>query len=226
MKMIEKRNANNMVELLPIYRFVKDYMSSLSVATFQKGEYLFQGAGSKKLIFYILNGVVEIENVTYSGKKLIVENVGENTFIGSVSDMHNVDLQTSGVAVTFVEALVFSKSFIDKLMKKDEFTIFFYKNVCDRIFKMYKMILAKVLFSSSEIMAYYILDNVKNEMFTFESTYKMSENIGISRRGLYDILSRFENMGCIKKRGSALYEILDKSYLCKQAEHVISFFKD
>lgn len=226
MRITEKRAIKSTIESVPIYEFIRGYTSFISVVTFQKGEYLFQSEGSKKLIFYILNGVVEIENVTYNGKKLIIENVKENTFVGSISDMHNVDLQSSGVAVTFVEALVFTESCMDKLMKNDKFSIFFYQNVSDRIFKMYKMVLARVLFSGAEIMAYYILEHGKGGMFTFKSTYKLSENVGISRRGLYDIFERFEKMGCIKKRGSSLYEIIDEAYLSKQSEHVIRFFED
>lgn len=115
----------------------------------------------------------------------MIEKVQENTFIGFISDMHKVDLQSSGLAVTPVKALMFSEAMMEKLMKNDKFSIFFYQETSSRIFKMYKTVLAKVLFSPDEIMAYYILDNAHNGMFSFKSAYSLCENIGISRRGIY-----------------------------------------
>lgn len=175
------------------------------------------------MIYYVLDGLVEVENVSYNGKKLVIEKVQENTFIGFISDMHKVDLQSSGLAVTPVKALMFSEAMMEKLMDNDKFSIFFYQETSSRIFKMYKTVLAKVLFSPDEIMAYYILDNADNGMFSLKSSYSLCENIGISRRGIYNILYRFEELNCIRKVESSVYKVTDRHGLVNRAEHMISF---
>lgn len=56
------------LQALPIYRFIKDYVSHISVVNFKRGEYLFRGEDREKMIYYVLDGLVEVENVSYSGK--------------------------------------------------------------------------------------------------------------------------------------------------------------
>ena len=137
--------------------------------------------------------------------------------------MHKVELQSSGLAVTPVRALMFTESIMETLMENDKFSIFFYQETSSRIFRLYKTVLAKVLFSPDEIMAYYILDNAEDEIFSFKSSYSLCENIGISRRGIYNILYRFEDLSCIRKLESSMYKIIDRPGLTSRAQHVISF---
>lgn len=217
---------DNKLQMIPIYEFIRDHLAYMPVMTFEKGEYLFRAEDLEKTIFYILDGCVEVENVTYNGKKLIIENAGKHKFIGSIADVHDVDLQLSGLAITEVEALAFPEHVMEKLMKNDKFLIFFYQETSGRIFRMYKNILAKMLFSPNEIMAHYILDNMEEDMFAYKSSYNLCENIGISRRGIYNILSRFEELNCIQKMDSAVYRVTDKACLYRQAMHVISFMKN
>lgn len=221
-----KSNINDRIESIPIYRFIKNYMSLIPVKTFHKGEYLFRGEDKEKTLFYTLSGSVEVENITYNGKKLIIETVGANTFIGSIADMYEVDLQSSGVVVSDVEALAFSESVMDKLMKNDKFSIYFYQETSSRIFRMYKTVLSKVLFSPDEIMAHYILDNEQDGIFAFKSSYSLCDNIGISRRGIYNILYRFEEMNYIEKKGTSMYQIIDGVGLEKRAKHILSFMNN
>lgn len=221
-----KNNISDKVQAMPIYKFIKDYISSISVKTFCKGEYLYRGEDEEKTLFYVLDGSVEFENVTYSGKRLVVDNVDTNTFIGSIADMYEIDLQLSGVAVTNVEVLVFSESILDKLMNNDKFSTFFYQETSRRICKMCKTVLSKLLFGSSEIMAYYILNNSKNGMFAFKSMYALCDNVGVSRRGIYNILYRFEKMNYVVKREKNVYQIIDRMSLEQQSIHVAAFMNN
>ena len=214
------------IQNMPIYRFIKNYIPFIPTIAFKRGEYIFRGEDKEKTIFYILDGNIEVENITYNGKKLIIENVGKNTFIGSVADMHNVDLQSSGVAISDVRALAFSEQVMDELMKNDKFSIYFYQETGSRIFRMYKTILSKMLFSPNEIMAHYIWENAEKGLFTYKSSYNLCENIGISRRGIYNILSRFEELNYIKKIDCSKYRVIDREELERQAVHMISFMKD
>ena len=115
---------------------------------------------------------------------------------------------------------------MDKLMQNDKFSIYFYQETSSRIFKMYKTVLSKVLFSPDEIMAHYILDNEQDGIFAFKSSYSLCDNIGISRRGIYNILYRFEEMNYIEKKGSSMYQIIDGVGLEKRARHILSFMNN
>ena len=115
---------------------------------------------------------------------------------------------------------------MDELMKNDKFSIYFYQETSSRIFRMYKTILSKMLFSPNEIMAHYIWENTEEGMFTYKSSYNLCENIGISRRGIYNILSRFEELNCIQKLDSSMYKVVDRAKLERQAMHVISFMRN
>lgn len=210
----------------PIYRFIKEYIPRIPVLTFQRGEYLFRAEDSRKSIYYILSGTVEVENVTYSGKKIIAEQVQKNTFTGFIADMHHVKLRFSGVAKTAGKALVFSESLMKEMMKNADFSIFFYQETSCRLFKTYKMVLLRMLFGCDEILAYNILDNTRCRMFAYENACSLCENMGMSKRSFYNILYRFEDMGYIKKRATSLYEITDEESLENLASHVESFMRN
>lgn len=214
------------IRMLPIYKFIKNYISYIPVLTFERGEYLFRAEEKDKTIYYILGGTVEIESVSYNGKKLVIENAQKNMFAGFITDMQDVTLQFSGIALTRVKVLVFSESLMEELMKNDKFSVFFYQETGSRMLKAYKMVLSRLLFSADEILAYYILDNAPNKVFAYESSYKLSESIGISRRGIYNILHRYEDLGCIKKRAPSMYEITDEACLENRATYVSSFMKN
>lgn len=91
---------------------------------------------------------------------------------------------------------------------------------------MYKTILARSLFGQDEIMAYYILENAKGDQFQYKSIYSICEHLGISRRGIYNILYRFEKAGGIKKDDNSVYQILDRGYLESIAEQVNIFMNN
>lgn len=219
-------SMDDRIKTLPIYKFIKSYISYISVLTFERGEYLFRAEEKEKTIYYILSGTVEIESVSYNGKKIVIENAQKNMFAGFIADMQDVTLQFSGMAMTRVKVLAFSESLMEELMKNDKFSIFFYQETGSRLLKAYKMVLSRLLFSSDEILAYYILENAPNKVFTYDSSYKLSENIGISRRGIYNILHRYEDLGCIKKRAPSMYEITDEACLENRAAYVSSFMSN
>lgn len=223
---MQNNNLSNQIQSIPIYKYLKDYISIVPRAAFRKGEYLFRGEGKEKTIFYILDGIVAIENITYNGKKLIIENIEKNTFTGPIADRYNISLQSSGVAVTDVEALAISKDMLDRLLENDKFAIHFYQETSGRVFGMYKKVLAKLLFSPNEILTYYVLENSQDEVFAYKSAYSLCDKIGISRRGFYDIMCRLEKMGCIRKVESSVYRIIDRGSLENQAEHMISFMEN
>ena len=148
-----------------------------------------------------------------------------DNFVGPISSIHNADFQCSGVAETNAKVLVLKKSLMDELMQNDEFLVMFYQKTSKRVYVMYKNILARSLFGENEILAHYILKHSSGDIFKYKSIYNICENLGISRRGIYNILYRFEESGCIEKLDSG-YRIMDRAYLENVADQMIKYMKN
>lgn len=211
------------IEATDIYEYIRDYLPVIPILSLKKGEYLWRVDSESDTLFYILQGTIKVENVSYSGKKLVVDTIPEQDFGGAISAIHKADFQCSGVAESTVKVLVLKKTLMDELMLDDGFAAFFYRKTSKRVYIMYKTILARSLFGQDEIMAYYILENAKGEVFQYKSIYSICEHLGISRRGIYNILYRFEKTGGIKKEDNSAYRILDRGFLEAIAEQVIIF---
>lgn len=212
------------IKSMAIYEYIKDYLPTIPILELKKNEYLFWSDCEDDTLFYILDGAIRVENVSYNGKKLIVDVLQPDEFVGAISNIYQADFQCSGVAETVSSVLVLNKPLMNELMAKDKFSILFYQKTSKRVYMMYKNIMARTLFSQNELMAHYILENSRKDIFTYKSIYNICDNLGISRRGIYNILYRFEKAGCIKKLDSS-YRILDREYLEKTAEHLINFMK-
>ena len=142
--------------------------------------------------------------------------------MGAISSVHNADFQCSGIATTSMTVLALKRSLLDELMQSDEFSAFFYQKTSKRVYMMYKKILAKSLFSLREIFANYILENSEGDIFNFVSMYDMCDNLGASRRGLYNILYQFEDEGLIEKT-EEVWRILDWQGIIREARQVLDF---
>ena len=214
-----------MIKNTMIYEHIKDYLPVIPILELKKGEYLFRAERTTGNLFYIFDGLIKVENISYNGKKLIVDILDADNFVGPISSIHNADFQCSGVAETNAKVLVLKKSLMDELMQNDEFLVMFYQKTSKRVYVMYKNILARSLFGENEILAHYILKHSSGDIFKYKSIYNICENLGISRRGIYNILYRFEESGCIQKLDSG-YRILDRAYLEKVADQMIKYMKN
>ena len=210
------------IETLEIYKFIKDYLPLVPILKLKKGQYLFRADYKDPTLFYIVSGVIKVETVSYNGKKMIVDIVGRNEFMGAISSVHNADFQCSGIATTSMMVLALTRSLLEELMQSDEFSAFFYQKTSKRVYMMYKKILAKSLFSLREIFANYILENSEGDIFNFVSMYDMCDNLGASRRGLYNILYQFEDEGLIEKT-EEVWRILDWQGIIREARQVLDF---
>lgn len=218
---------NDKIKNSEIYKYIKDYQSEIPTLKVRKKEYLFRADCDDGMIYYILDGVVEIESISSNGKKLIVDVLREEEFVGFISNLHNAAFQCSGIAETDIEVLALEKNLMGRLLEDDEFSALFYRKTSKRVYKMYKTILTRTLFTPNEIMAQYILENSVDNVFVYKSIYNICENLGVSRRGIYNILYRLEEMKVIEKQGDrAAFKIIDREYLEKTAEAVMRFMKN
>lgn len=208
---------------LEIFEFIKEYMPMIPVLEIRKRDYIFSMHNED--VYYVLDGVGRVENISYDGKRLMVNTVQKDDFTGAISKVFDVDFQCVGVAETKMKVLEFQPTVFNELMKDDKFMMFFYQKTNKRIHMMYKKILARNIFSQTELLAYYILQNNKQNIFCYKSLQDLCEKIGISKTGFYYIMNQFETKGYVKKRDSK-YQIIYLEKLKEVAEQVEIFWEN
>ncbi len=210
------------IETLEIYKFIKDYLPMVPVLKLKKGQFLFRADCKDPTLFYIISGTIKVEAVSHNGKKTLVDIAGRDEFMGAISMIHGANFQCSGIASTAVAVLVLKKSLMDELIQSDEFSVFFYQKTSKRVYRMYKKVLARSLFSLKEMVAHYILENSTGDIFNYVSIYDMCEKLGASRRGIYNVFQLFESEGLIEKKGEVC-RILNIQQIKKEAKQVLDF---
>lgn len=81
------------------------------------------------------------------------------------------------------------------------------------------------MFSWDEIVAYNILENVKDVKFKYKSMYDVCETLNISRKGLYNVINRLVYEGCLEKpNNKSEFLVKDPEKLMELANEVLNFY--
>lgn len=205
-----------------IYNHIKQYLDEIDIALYKKGQYLTRSNHNFEDIFFILEGSVQIEYTTKSGKRFLVDELSDNEFAGKISYMYDQSLYCDIIAMTDVSLLRINKHIFKKLQNNPEFlTIFLFKN-SKRIYSIYKKLMMKDLFSSEELLSFYILKDSEDNIFAFKSMYSLCKTISISRKNLYNIINKFIEKDYIRKENNSLI-ILNRDYLYEMSKEVREF---
>lgn len=207
-----------------IYKFIKEYINKIEVVEFKKDEYIERSTNDSHCIYYILSGVVKVKNISHVGNKFVIDEITEEEFVGHISKMRGSSFYCDIIAKEPCTLLKIPKYILDKMLKDTEFSVLFYEKTSSRIYLMYKKLLLEKLFSWEEIVAYYILEQAKEDIFIYKSMYEICEYLNISRRGLYNIINKWAFEECIEKKGST-FLIKDKKYLEELASSVYQYYK-
>ena len=57
-----------MIKNTMIYEHIKDYLPVIPILELKKGEYLFRAERKTGNLFYIFDGLIKVENISYNGK--------------------------------------------------------------------------------------------------------------------------------------------------------------
>lgn len=207
-----------------IYNYIKDYLDEIPVVKYKKGEYITHSDKDFEEIFFILEGNVKVECITYYGKNFLVDELSEDEFVGKISYMYEQNLFCDITAMRNATLLKINKNTLKKMQKNSEFLSIFLFKTSKRIYTMYKKLMMRDLFNLEEILAFYILKNSKNNVFEYKSMYNLCRTLSMSRKSLYNTINRFIEKNYIKKEKNLLV-ILDKEYLNRISRAVNEFQK-
>ncbi len=206
-----------------IFTYIQEHIKEIPILTLKKGTCFSKAENIDNKIFYILKGTVKVESYSYTGKKVLIDVISENEFAGQISYIRKHNFYGNNIAVTNVTLLCLDYDIMSILMNNSDFSTFFYFKTSNRLYVMYKKMLMSYLFTQSELVSYYVLENSRNNRFIYKSIYDVCEKLNISRRSLYNILNNFEQNGIIEKLNEGPYLIKNEKHLREKSDKVKRF---
>lgn len=198
---------------LEIYPYIERDMDQISQVELKAEEYLCRAGQPGGGLYYVISGQMRVEGISPDGKKILVDWVGEDNFTGNISHVQKAYFGCDIVASTNCKLFFLEKSYFEHLMERKDFSELFFRKISSRIYQMYKKKLARSFYSLSELVAYHICQHTDEDgIFEYKSTYRLCEELEISRRGLYNILNAFLKEGYLERR-EGMYFILDRAGL-------------
>jgi len=187
-----------------------EYIESLfAMKEYDKREVIFE-PGDKDKVFIVKTGLVELYQLSPSGKKVIIEQLLPGSFFG--------DLGTEGESELFVEAT--TNSYVCAL-NKDKFFILIsqYPDLSEKLMKQLFHRLLNVekrlsSIASDNVFQRFIklllnLGKIKapdfmeiSNQYTHE---ELSQMLGISRQTVSTLINQLERKGLIKRKGKLIY---------------------
>lgn len=205
-----------------IYNHILEYVDEIETVTYKKGQYLTRSNHDFTGIFFILEGTVQVEYTTKSGKRFLVDELSANEFVGKISYLYDQSLYCDIIAITDAVLLKINKYTFSRLQNNQGFlNLFLFKN-SKRIYSIYKKLMMKELFSAEELVSFYILENCQDNIFRFKSMYSLCKSLSISRKNVYNILNKFIDKKYVRKDNNSLI-ILNKDSLCEISRDVKEF---
>ena len=211
---------------LDIYQHLSDeYIRNLPQVTFEIQEIIFPYESISVVpIYYIIEGYVSVFTHSYSGRRFLVDELKKGEFIGKFSQMRKQNFHSAAIAMTPCTMLDLTPD-KEKLFKDPNFSLFFNTKTTDRLYRMYKILMAKNLFSAEELLAHCFLETYTDEeTFDVDDEY-ICQKINISKRNYFYLLKKFKSQEIISRKGKKT-TILDKESLIKTALRVTEFMKN
>ncbi|PJA55386.1 hypothetical protein CO165_03820 [Candidatus Roizmanbacteria bacterium CG_4_9_14_3_um_filter_33_18] len=187
-----------------------EYIDSLfDMKEYIKREVIFE-PGDKNKVFIVKTGIVEIYQLNYSGKKVIIERLLPGSFFG--------DLGTEGKSELFVEAT--TNSYVCGL-NKDRFFLLIsqYPDISAKLMKQLFDRLLQVEKRMSSIASDNVFQRFIKLLLSLGKTKssghmeisnqytheELSQMLGISRQTVSTIINQLEKKGLIQRKGKLIY---------------------
>lgn len=206
-----------------IYDFLsREQIGRIPVVNYNKNTIFIPAVTQEDIdLYYILKGTVEVVTQSYNGRRFLIDTLGQGEFIGKLSHMRKQNFYCEIKTRTSCTMLKLTE-IKNELFNDERFSLFFYIKTSNRIYEMYKISMARTLFTYDELLAYHLLNIANEEGFIGDKDASICLKTNISERQYYYIMKKFisERMICTDKKG--IY-ILDRDSLMALASKVIKF---
>lgn len=206
-----------------IYPLIGPYyqQGQITVHTIPAGGCISDAADEAYHIIYLLEGVVNVQSISYKGRRVLLDEVRPGAFSGHISRLRGYSFDAHLVAQRDCVYLSFTDGLFLKLMEEPAFALEFYRSTSNRTYFMYRKFLGLTLFTAEENAAMYAI--LREDRLHNCTLDVISEEIGISRRSLCYILRRWQSRGIIQRQDKG-YRLLDRPALESLSRQIQQFY--
>lgn len=176
-------------------------------------------------LYYILQGGVDVYATSYNGREFLIDQLGVDDFIGKFSQLRGIDFQCAvkgSSEVKMLDMTAYSEKLWDENTRLGR--VFHYKT-SNRVYRMYKLSMLRMLFSYEEIFAYWLLAERDERTDIINDVKEVFLKMNVSDRQIYYLLKKFKEMGMIRKEGNRV-NILQVDQIRQLAGNVCMFMED
>ena len=198
--------------------------NQLQQIVIKKGTVFIEADAQKEVEFYyILDGQVSVFAQAPNGREYWVDTQGRGDFMGKFSQFRGQNFNCEVRADTDCRLLVLTP-FKQELLRNSRFALWFYLKTSGRVYEMYKIVIARTLFSFDELLAYHLLRLEKNGSVNV-SLKRMLYILNISERQYFYLVKDLEKRGLILRRRGG-FDLLDRPALTELASNVTQFMNN
>ena len=198
--------------------------SQLQQIAVKKGTVFIEASAQKEVEFYyILDGQVSVFAQAPNGREYWVDTQGRGDFMGKFSQFRGQNFNCEVRADTDCRLLVLTP-FKQELLRNSRFALWFYLKTSGRVYEMYKIAIARSLFSFDELLSYHLLRLEKNGCVNV-SLKNMLNILNISERQYFYLVKNFEKRGLLHRRRCG-FDLLDRPALAGLASNVTLFMNN
>lgn len=176
-------------------------------------------------LYYILQGGVDVYATSYNGREFLIDQLGVDDFIGKFSQLRGIDFQCAvkgSSEVKMLDMTAYSEKLWDENTRLGRF---FHYKTSNRVYRMYKLSMLRMLFSYEEIFAYWLLAERDERTDIINDVKEVFLKMNVSDRQIYYLLKKFKEMGMIRKEGNRV-NILQVDQIRQLAGNVCMFMED
>lgn len=206
-----------------IYPLIKGNPELCKLYKFNRNKYITRVTWNTQDIWYLVSGCVKVEATTQNGKKLLVDIINEDNYVGHLSNVYGQNFYCDSIAMLPSTLIRIPAEIFHSLLDTQNFSHHFYMKTSVRLYDMYKKELMRGLFTQRQQFAFYVIEKTKDDICRIHSIYNICEYLKISRRNLYNLLARFEKDGIMDRLETGDIHVLDMEALQKIARPVLDF---
>lgn len=209
-----------------IYDFLShDQLNQSLTVNFNKNIVFIPAMAQENIdLYYILEGNVGVYSQSYNGRRFLIDALGPGQFVGKFSQMRKQNFYCE-IKTNTQATLLKLTDIKNELFNHEHFLLYFYVKTSNRVYEMYKISMARTLFSYEELLAYYLLNKADETGFIRDTDANICLEANISERQYYYISKKFENDKFINHDKKGRY-IRDSVGLQDIAANVTKFMKN
>ena len=214
------------LEETSIYPYIKDHPECKILYRFGKGECVTNSVAANEDYWYVVDGCIEVVANAHNGKRIHVDDNVEDEFTGHLSKYWGQNLCCDCYATSPCTLIRIPNQLFTKLIKQEDFRLFFYFKMSSRLYDMYRRRLAFDLFTPRQRFAAHLMQEQQDGECYIGNLSRTCSSLGISRRNLYNILDDFQAGGMISYEQTGLIKIVNMERMEAVARPAAEFLEN